>query len=135
MIEAQYVNNEAMPVNVWVLAAFSISFAVTAQLLMKIGMTALRAAGRLDSLSFGTAWEIVLQPAVFFGLASYGVSAALWLLVLSRMPLSMAYPLISLGILAVVLLSVFALGENVSAGRAAGVAFIVAGVFLIGFSR
>lgn len=125
--------SESLPLNVWLLAALSIALAATAQLLMKVGMMALRMAGRLDTLSVSTALEIVLQPAVFFGLASYGLSAALWLLVLSRMPLSMAYPLISLGILAVVLLSAVALGENVSAGRAAGVAFILTGVLLIGF--
>lgn len=125
--------SESLPLNVWLLAALSIALAATAQLLMKVGMMALRMAGRLDTLSVSTALEIVLQPAVFFGLASYGLSAALWLLVLSRMPLSMAYPLISLGILAVVLLSAVALGENVSAGRAASVAFILTGVLLIGF--
>lgn len=127
--------SETLPWNVWMFAGLSIAFAAAAQLLMKVGMTTLRMAGRLDSFSADTAMAIALQPTVVFGLVSYGLSAVFWLLVLSRMPLSMAYPLNSLGILTVVLLSALALGENVSLGRAAGVGCILAGVALIGFFR
>lgn len=126
---------DVLPWNVWLFAGLSIAFAAAAQLLMKVGMTTLRLAGRLDSVSTENFLAIALQPTVMFGLVSYGLSAVFWLLVLSRMPLSMAYPLNSLGILTVVILSAVALGENVSLGRAAGVGLIVAGVALIGFFR
>lgn len=120
---------------IWSAAFVGIALSAAAQLLMKVGMARLRAGGHLDGLSLSAVLGVLFDGWVFSGLACYALSAALWLVVLSRMPLSMAYPLISLGIAAVVLLSAVLLGETVSAARILGTALIVLGVGLIGFSR
>ena len=116
----------------WLLALVSISLSALAQLLMKIGMTAVRTGASGGSLDMLLA--AVLNPYVIGGLGAYGLSAVLWLLVLSRLPLSLAYPLVSLGFIVVVALSALVLHEPVSAVRLIGVALIVGGVVVLGLS-
>ena len=118
-----------------ILALVSILLSMSAQLLMKIGMNNLRIHGELDGPMFQTAIRVVLNPWVFGGLAAYGASAVLWLGVLSQISLSIAYPLVSLGICGVVLLSWLLLSEPLPLTRLLGVGLIVVGVLLVGASR
>jgi drug/metabolite transporter (DMT)-like permease len=75
----------------------------------------------------------MLTPYVFGGLALYVFSTFFWLTAISRVRLSVAYPLISLSYPLVVVLSATMLGEQVQWLYAiAGLAFISAGVSFIG---
>ncbi len=118
-----------MTASTWLFAIISISLSALAQLVMKIGMTKVRLAGAAGT---DLLWSIALSPFVIGGLALYGVGAVLWLMVLSKAPLSMAYPLVSLGFVFVALLSWSLLGETLPVGRIAGIALILAGVVLVG---
>ena len=71
---------------------------------------------------------------VLIGLSLYGLSALLWVMVLARVPLSYAYPLVSLGYVVVVLMSFFWLGESLPLIRITGLVLICAGVCLIAIS-
>ena len=64
-----------------------------AQLAMKLGLRGGDAAGSVA----GTYAHALGSPLVWLGLALYGLSAALWIWVLSRLDVSLAYPLVSLG--------------------------------------
>lgn len=72
------------------------------------------------------------DPLVLAGLAAYIVSSLLWLLVLSRVNLSVAYPMAAASYVIVVAAGALR-GEPVSALRWLGVTFIVLGVSAIGF--
>jgi multidrug transporter EmrE-like cation transporter len=72
-----------------------------------------------------------LSPFIIFGLALYGLSAVLWVVLLSKLDLSVAYPALSLGYILILLISVFFLGEQVSLARFAAVLLIMAGIFLL----
>jgi multidrug transporter EmrE-like cation transporter len=113
----------------YLLLFISISLAVVGQFLMKRGMQI-----------FGTfpvrelLYKIIpmlLNPFVFFGLAAFGLSAMFWLVVLSRLDLSLVYPMVSIGYIAVAVLSWLFLGETVSALRWIGIFIICTGVILI----
>ena len=117
---------------IWLIALASIGLSALAQLLMKIGMTAVRASANSDGGTLLPA--AVLNPFVLGGLGAYGVSAILWLIVLSRLPLSLAYPLVSLGFIAVVALAALVLHEPVSAMRMLAVGLIICGVVVLGVS-
>jgi drug/metabolite transporter (DMT)-like permease len=78
--------------------------------------------------------SIVTVPAVFLGFFCYATSSLFYLVALSKLDLSYAYPMIALSYVAVVLLSWQYLGENVSALRIAGLAVIIVGVVLVGLS-
>jgi drug/metabolite transporter (DMT)-like permease len=75
----------------------------------------------------------MLAPKVLLGLALYVFSTFFWLTAISRVRLSVAYPLISLSYPLVVVLSAVRLGEEPRWVFAiAGLAFISAGVSFIG---
>jgi len=123
-----------MNVKVWLLLIGSVALSSLAQLLLKLG---LRGAGRLELSPAGLAalaLRVVTNGYLLAGLAGFVVSAVFWLIVLSRVELSLAYPLVSLGYVFVLFLSHFVLGESISAWRLGGVAAIIAGVILIGRS-
>ena len=73
------------------------------------------------------------NPKVILGLSLYGISTFFWLMAVSRVRLSVAYPLISMSYPLVVVLSATILHEQVRWLYAiAGLAFISAGVSFIG---
>ena len=121
-----------MPLVIWAFALASIALSALAQLSMKIGMTRIR-----DAHVTGPALaaRIALSPHVLGGLAMYGVGAVLWLAVLARVPLSMAYPLVSLGFVFVSVLAWGVLGESLPLLRVGGIACILVGVAMVGLGQ
>lgn len=105
----------------------SIVAASGGQALMKAGLAGVDGGGSaLHVLGLAAG-----HPVVWLGLFAYALSSALWLVVLSRVELSVAYPLGSLSYVIVVFASL-AMGERVGALRWLGVALIVGGVWAIG---
>lgn len=118
-----------MPLTIWLFAILSIACTAVAQLIMKMGMTKIRLAAPSGP---DFVLMILKSPLVMGGLGMYGFAAMLWLIVLSRAPLSTAYPLISLGFVIVAFLSWSVLGEAMPITRIGGIALIIAGVVLVG---
>ena len=111
----------------------SVTLAAVAQVTLKSGVNrvtedtggALKIEG--DSLK-----ALAGSPIVWLGLVLFGLSAIVWLLVLSRTTLSFAYPFASLSYVLILVLGRFVLDEQVTSLRLAGVGLIVAGVVLVG---
>jgi drug/metabolite transporter (DMT)-like permease len=111
----------------------SVALAAVAQLALKQGMNQVNAElapGRF-SLSGASLRALVTEPFVWAGLVLFGLSALVWLVVLSRASLSFAYPFAALTYVMILLFDAFVLDEQVPALRWAGVAFIAGGIFLI----
>ena len=109
------------------LALLCVLLSAVAQLAMKTGMTGAgtgSAVGHTYGQALTSGW-------VWGGLGMYGLSAVLWLWVLSRLDVSLAYPLVSLGFVVTMLAGVLCLGEPWSWQRMGGAALIVAGVLLL----
>lgn len=83
----------------------------------------------------GNLWHRGLQllsvPPLWYALFAYGLSVVVWLIGLSRVPVSQAYPLLSLGYVLNIGLAWWLLGEIPNAQRVAGIAVIVVGVILV----
>ncbi len=109
------------------LALACVLMSAAAQLMMKLGMTA---PASPDAASQGVYMNALRNPWVWGGLCLYGISAIAWLWVLSKLDVSLAYPLVSLGFVVTMLAGVFWLGEPWSWSRIAGASLIVAGVVL-----
>ena len=104
---------------------------VTGQLVLKRGLVALGSpALRPDALPAFIA-ALALNPLIVGGLAVYVLGTLFWLVALSRLDLSYAYPFASLNYVLVLLASWLVLGERPSATRLAGVALICLGVCAI----
>ncbi|MBW0171692.1 MAG: EamA family transporter [Hydrogenophaga sp.] len=108
------------------LALFCVLLSSAAQIAMKRGMGA-PAAADVGSIYL----QALSSPMVWLGLMLYGASAVLWLWVLSRLDVSVAYPLVSLGFVVTLALGVLWLGEPFSWLRVAGCTLIVVGVSLL----
>lgn len=111
----------------------SIGLSTAGQLLLKTGMDSIGELGFADVAflirSALTTWQVIL------GLAAFGASAVFWLLTLSRVPLSTAYPIVSLGYVLILLFSVIVLDERPTATVWGGVALIMGGISLIGIGQ
>jgi len=102
-----------------------------AQLLLKKGADVV---GRFDfspARVLDALLSYAVNPYVLGGLACYVVSVVVWLAALSRVEVSVAYPMLSLGFALNALLAWWLLGEAVTAQRLAGIAIIIVGVTLV----
>ena len=75
--------------------------------------------------------RMALEPHIIGGLACYAVSVIVWIIGLSRVPVSIAYPLLSLGYIINAVAAHYLLGETVTLSRWLGIGFIVIGVWLV----
>ena len=102
-----------------------------AQLLLKAGTNAVGVLS-LSRDEFGaTLVRIVTQPHFFAGVTIYVVSLVVWIVGLSRVPVSIAFPLLSLGYVLNAAAAWWLFGETLSASRWLGIGFIVLGVWLV----
>lgn len=119
-----------MSVATFLLVFVSVSLNALAQVALRRAMTAgalppLRDMGALLVALAGNAW-------LWAGMVCYAASIGLWLAVLSRMEVSAAYPMLSIGYVIAAVLGILYLGETIGAARAGGIALICAGVVVIG---
>jgi len=84
-----------------------------------------------DSSLLQRGLELLSVPSLWFALCAYGLSVIVWLVGLSRVPVSQAYPLLSLGYVINVGLAWWLLGEIPNVQRVAGIAIIIVGVVLV----
>lgn len=74
----------------------------------------------------------LLSPWLLLAMACLGAALLLWLLVLQRLPVGLAYPMLSLNFVLVTLAARLLFGEHVDARHWLGIALIVGGVALLG---
>ncbi|TLY64311.1 MAG: hypothetical protein E6K52_02180 [Gammaproteobacteria bacterium] len=77
------------------------------------------------------ALDLLVVPSLWYALGAYGLSVVVWLVGLSRVPVSQAYPLLSLGYVLNIGLAWWLLGEAPNAQRVVGIGVIVLGVWLV----
>ena len=120
-----------MTVVVWSLLLFGVFLNASAQLFLKFGMD------RIGEFSFTLAniwpigWKVATNYFVILGLMCYVISVVVWLMVLSRVPVGLAYPMVSIGYIVTAIAGYFLLGETLTATRVAGIFVIILGVYLV----
>jgi drug/metabolite transporter (DMT)-like permease len=118
------------------LAAFSLLITgvllnAVAQLLLKAGTNVLGVISIDRGNWLDTLWRMATQGYFIAGAACYVVSLFVWILGLSRVPVSVAYPLLSLGYVINAVAAHYLLGESVTLQRWIGIGFIILGVWLV----
>ncbi|HEV7442664.1 MAG TPA: EamA family transporter [Steroidobacteraceae bacterium] len=112
-----------------------LSFGVLLNAFAQLGLkAATRVTGPLIVPGGGTlsrALELLTVPSLWFALSAYGLSVVVWLVGLSRVPVSQAYPMLSMGYVINIGLAWWLLGEVPNAQRVIGIAVIVVGVVLV----
>ena len=74
---------------------------------------------------------LALEPRILVGVGCYAVSLIVWILALSKTPVSVAYPMDSIGFALNALLAWWLLGEAVTPMRMLGIGVIIVGVYLV----
>jgi multidrug transporter EmrE-like cation transporter len=107
----------------------SVSLNALAQVVLRKAMTGPPLPPASETIALGMA--LVGNLWLWAGMACYAISIGLWLMVLSRVEVSAAYPMLSIGYVIAAVLGFVFLGENVSLARMAGIALICGGVVLV----
>ena len=115
----------------WALIFTGVLLNAAAQLLLKAGTNAV---GQFEFsvqnlVPVGT--KLALEPHIAGGVACYVVSLVVWIMGLSRIQVSIAYPMLSIGYVLNAAAAWYLFGESLTAQKLLGIAFIVAGVFLV----
>jgi drug/metabolite transporter (DMT)-like permease len=115
----------------YALLVVSVTLTVSGELLLKHGMNLHGEFVPQIGTLLPNLFRIFTNPYILGGFGLIFSASILWLSVISRVPLSTAYPMLSLGYLLTVLLSAIVLRETVPITRIAGVLLIVSGVVLV----
>ncbi|HEX8963443.1 MAG TPA: SMR family transporter [Rhodocyclaceae bacterium] len=102
-----------------------------AQLLLKAGTNAI---GHFDFhaeniLPIGL--KLAFEPHILGGMTCYAVSLVVWIMALSRTPVSVAYPMLSIGYVINAFVAYMWFGEALASQKLLGIGFIVIGVYLV----
>ena len=102
-----------------------------AQLLLKAGVTPLGPISPSWSNLLPTLGRAAMQWPILAGLACYVVSVGFWIVALSRVEVSLAYPMLSLGYVVNAVAAWYLFGEALGPARFAGIALILLGVLVV----
>lgn len=120
-----------MEMNTFILLFIGVALNALAQIMMKFG---LRSIGHfsfsLESM-ISVGLKILLSPFFMIGFSCYAFSIVFWILTLSRVDVSLAYPMTSLGYVLTATAGFLWLQESVSLSRVLGIIVILLGVFLV----
>jgi multidrug transporter EmrE-like cation transporter len=101
------------------------------QLLLKAGTNAVGHFDfQLDNL-LPVGLKLAFQPYIMSGVACYVVSLVVWIMALSRVPVSIAYPMLSIGYVINAFVAWQWFGEPLSAQKLLGIGLIVLGVYVV----
>ncbi len=102
-----------------------------AQLLLKAGTNAIGPFEFSAANIVPVGMKLAFEPHIMGGVACYVVSLAVWIMGLSRVEVSIAYPMLSVGYVLNAIAAWYLFGESFTAQKLIGIAFIVTGVFLV----
>lgn len=113
------------------LLLFNVILSVLGQILLKQGMNQVgEISGSFQQMA-PKLIQALMNPFVIGGIGVYGSTTLIWLVVLSRIKLSVAYPMISLGYIFSILFSWLLFKEDVPKIRVLGAFVICLGVYLV----
>ncbi len=116
------------------LILFSVSLNALAQLFIRQGMLQIgKVSLKLDQLWY-MAWRSLTNWYLLGGMLCYAVSIITWMVVLSRVNVSLAYPFLSVGYIITAVLAYFILNEPLTLQKMIGIAVICLGVIILTYS-
>jgi multidrug transporter EmrE-like cation transporter len=122
--------------------AFNIFLAIIAALIAVVGQTLLKAVmtnvGAVDSFAIADLFAIVLamlrQPLFYVAGVVYVMGFGAWMVVLSRVELNVAYPVLAVSYVLIPIAGVLFFNETITPLRWLGIAIVLAGVVVVGLS-
>ena len=126
-------SKETITALLWLIPAML--FSTTGELFLKRGMNEI---GSFDFAAVDhilpTIWRMAQNPNLWLGFIGFMGGSVFWLSVISRVPLSLAYPMLALSYVIVVVESWIFLNEGLHPLRVVGSLVVGLGVALVGLS-
>lgn len=119
-----------MELKILILILTSVLLGVFGQISLKHGMNNLGSLEIKDIFS-RKLLSVILEKFVFVGIVFYLIATLIWLVILSKVELSTAYPMLAIGYVIIALLSKFLLNEKLTLLKFIGIILISIGVFLV----
>ncbi len=116
------------------LILLTVTLSACAQLALKLGVTKPSMTSALETGVVDAILTAAMSPLILLGLIIYGLSVAMWLWVLSKVELSVAYPFVGVSFLVTMAFGAFLLNESVTPMRIVGTILIASGCVLVGRS-
>jgi len=114
------------------LIVLSVACSALAQMALKTGMSNASVQSALAAQNWpDLIWRSLVNGYTVSGLSLYGLSVMVWLLVLARIDVSVAYPFVGLGFILTMVLGAVLLHEPVGTMRVIGTLLVAIGVILI----
>jgi len=102
-----------------------------AQLLLKAGTNAVGQFEFSAANVLPVGMKLAFEPHIMGGIACYVVSLVVWIMGLSRVEVSIAYPMLSIGYALNALAAWYLFGESVTMTRLVGIGVIIIGVYIV----
>lgn len=102
-----------------------------AQLFLKAGTNELGELGKIKGNFLEIIFKIIFEYHIFAGLTCYVLSVGIWIVALSKVPVSVAYPLLSIGYVLNAIAAWYLFGETLSMQKIIGITVIILGVYLL----
>ena len=116
------------------LILLTVTLSACAQLALKLGVAKQRMEDALQGSIIDALFAAVTSPLIWTGLLIYALSVAMWLWVLSKVDLSVAYPFVGVSFLITMAFGALLLDESVTPMRIIGTLLITGGCILVGKS-
>lgn len=102
-----------------------------AQLLLKAGTNALGPLVAPSGDYVSLVWRVATEIHILGGMSAYALSIGIWILALSRVDVSIAYPMLSIGYVVNAVAAWYLFGEAVTVTRLIGIGVIILGVYIV----
>lgn len=120
-----------MTPSILILILATVALSAVAQLALKMGAASPKMVTAMQTGLAESVMAALGTPLIWVGLGIYGFSVALWLWVLSKVELSVAYPFVGVSFLITMAFGGFFLNESMTLPRIAGTLLIAAGCVLV----
>ncbi len=102
-----------------------------AQLCLKAGTNAVGELKYSQSTLISTVLRVAFEPYILCGLTCYVFSVGIWIVALSKVEVSVAYPMLSIGYVVNALAAAYLFGEILTDLKIVGILSIILGVYLV----
>ena len=106
-----------------------------AQIFIRLGMLKLGSVSFNMELIWNMALSVFTNMYLLSGMFSYGISIVLWMIVLSKVNVSLAYPFLSVGYVVTAVLAYLIFKEPLTVQKILGIAIICLGVVILTYSK
>lgn len=113
------------------LILFGVLLNAAAQLLLKAGTNSIGTFSFTRENLWPVAWKLATEYHILGGLSCYVVSVVVWIMALSRVEVSVAYPMLSIGYVVNAFAAWYLFGEVLSVSRLVGIGVIILGVYIV----